>query len=151
MLAEDGTPYRLVPEERVAWHAGRSGWRGREALNGSSIGIEIVNLHGDRHDYPARQVEALVATAQSIRSKRATLAWPDTVQVSDLRNGALPRSTASVRTLAGDVPGYYVACQIGGACAGLPAQHGLTNLGLSGVNVLQATSASATTNPSTTA
>ena len=52
MLAEDGTLYRLVPEDRVAWHAGRSHWRGREALNATSIGIEIVNLHGDRHDYP---------------------------------------------------------------------------------------------------
>ena len=56
VLGEDGTPYRLVPEERVAWHAGRSHWRGREALNASSIGVEIVNLHGDRHDYPAAQI-----------------------------------------------------------------------------------------------
>ena len=45
VLAEDGTPYRLVPEERVAWHAGRSHWRGREALNGTSIGIEIGRAH----------------------------------------------------------------------------------------------------------
>ena len=52
VLAEDGTVYRLVPEDRVAWHAGRSHWRGREALNATSIGVEIVNLHGDRHDYP---------------------------------------------------------------------------------------------------
>src|ERR1051326_5482744 len=28
VLAEDGTLYRLVPEERAAWHAGRSHWRG---------------------------------------------------------------------------------------------------------------------------
>jgi hypothetical protein len=83
------------------------------------------------------QILNLVTTAQSVRSKRCTLTWPDTVQVSDLRNGALPRATASIRTLAGDVEGYYVSCQVGGACAGLPAQHGLTNLGLSGVNVLR--------------
>lgn len=102
-----------------------------------TTGTNAMNYRVRRRLSKDAQVEALVTTAQSIRSKRATLAWPDTVQVSDLRNGALPRSTASVRTLAGDVPGYYVACQVGGACAGLPAQHGLTNLGLSGVNVLR--------------
>jgi N-acetylmuramoyl-L-alanine amidase len=58
VLAEDGAVYRLVPEECVAWHAGRSHWRGRDLLNGSSIGIEIVNLHGDRHDYPPAQIAA---------------------------------------------------------------------------------------------
>src|SRR5262249_2259064 len=66
VLAEDGTVYRLVPEEFTAWHAGRSWWRGHEALNGRSIGIEIVNLHGDHHDYPARQIEALIALAREV-------------------------------------------------------------------------------------
>lgn len=103
----------------------------------TTTGTNAMNYRVRRRLSKDAQVEALVTTAQSIRSKRATIAWPDTVQVSDLRNGSLRRSTASVRTLAGDVPGYYVACQVGGACAGLPAQHGLTNLGLSGVNVLR--------------
>lgn len=35
--------HRLVPENRRAWHAGRSSWGGAQALNDTSIGIEIVN------------------------------------------------------------------------------------------------------------
>lgn len=84
VLAEDGTLYRLVPEDRVAWHAGKSWWRGREALNGSSIGIEIVNLHGDRHDYPARQIEALVALCRDIRARHPAIEPRNVVGHSDI-------------------------------------------------------------------
>ena len=37
------TIYRLVDENRRAWHAGNSQWNGRTWLNSSSIGIEMVN------------------------------------------------------------------------------------------------------------
>jgi N-acetylmuramoyl-L-alanine amidase len=45
-LISDDTPpriYRLVDENRQAWHAGESRWYGQPSINATSIGIEIVN------------------------------------------------------------------------------------------------------------
>jgi N-acetyl-anhydromuramyl-L-alanine amidase AmpD len=36
--------YRMVPEDKRAWHAGVSFWQGNRNLNAASIGIEIENL-----------------------------------------------------------------------------------------------------------
>jgi N-acetylmuramoyl-L-alanine amidase len=84
VLAEDGAVYRLVPETCVAWHAGRSHWRGRDLLNGSSIGIEIVNLHGDRHDYPPVQIAALIALCREIIARHPAIAARNVVGHSDI-------------------------------------------------------------------
>jgi N-acetylmuramoyl-L-alanine amidase len=84
VLAEDGTVHRLVPEDRVAWHAGRSHWRGREALNATSIGVEIVNLHGDRHDYPRAQIAALIELCHGIRARHPAIVPRNVVGHSDI-------------------------------------------------------------------
>ena len=67
-VGEDGTLWRLVPEECRAWHAGRSEWRGRRSVNDRSIGIELVNP-GHEHGYrpfPPAQMDALVDLARAI-------------------------------------------------------------------------------------
>jgi len=84
VLAEDGAVYRLVPENRTAWHAGRSRWRGREALNATSIGIEIVNLQGDRHDYPEAQITALIELCKAIQQRHPAIAARNVVGHSDI-------------------------------------------------------------------
>lgn len=71
VIDESGAVYRLVPEERRAWHAGVASWRGHRDLNGRSIGIELVNPgheYGYR-DFPAAQMEALAELALAIVSR----------------------------------------------------------------------------------
>jgi len=85
MVDEDGTIYGLVPEERRAWHAGVSFWRGESDINGASIGIELVNP-GHEHGYrafPDRQIERLIDLIDDIRG-RWTIEERDIVGHSDV-------------------------------------------------------------------
>jgi N-acetylmuramoyl-L-alanine amidase len=71
VVDEDGAILSLVPEERRAWHAGVSYWRGHTALNGRSIGIEIVNPGHEwgYRDFPALQMAAVCDLCLSILSR----------------------------------------------------------------------------------
>ena len=68
LIEEDGTVHRLVDEDKRAWHAGVSWWRGAMDVNGRSIGIELVNP-GHEFGYrafPDAQMEALIALSRAI-------------------------------------------------------------------------------------
>ncbi|MEM8726603.1 MAG: N-acetylmuramoyl-L-alanine amidase, partial [Pseudomonadota bacterium] len=41
IISEEGVVTQLVPEEKRAWHAGKSFWRGVKDVNSASIGIEL--------------------------------------------------------------------------------------------------------------
>lgn len=62
MIEENGTVHRLVREDRRAWHAGRSYWRGVTDVNSAAIGIELVNPGHEfgYRPFPDAQMEALL-------------------------------------------------------------------------------------------
>ena len=71
LVDEDGTIHRLVPEDKRAWHAGASHWRGITDVNSASIGIELVNPgheFGYRAFAPA-QIEALIPLIADIKDR----------------------------------------------------------------------------------
>jgi N-acetylmuramoyl-L-alanine amidase len=65
--------FQLVPDTSRAYHAGLSSWKGHTQLNGSSIGIEIVNLgyrdgpNGREYfDFPKAQMDLVLALVKKI-------------------------------------------------------------------------------------
>ena len=71
LVEEDGRVFRLVPEERRAWHAGVSFWQGEQDCNSVSIGVEIVNPGHEfgYHPFPERQIRTVIELVADIRSR----------------------------------------------------------------------------------
>ena len=67
LIKEDGQVFQLVDDKHIAWHAGKSAWRGTEALNENSIGIEIDNL-GDR-EFKKLQMQSCIELSQNLMKK----------------------------------------------------------------------------------
>jgi N-acetylmuramoyl-L-alanine amidase len=72
LVEEGGAIWRLVPEERRAWHAGVSYWLGETSLNTVSIGIEIVNPGHEwgYRPFPEPQMQAVEALCRDIMARR---------------------------------------------------------------------------------
>ena len=71
LVKEDGTIVQLVDEDKRAWHAGVSYWKGERDINSRSIGIEIQNHGHDRGcpPYPEAQIKAVMKLCQEILSR----------------------------------------------------------------------------------
>ncbi len=71
VVDEDGAILRLVPEERRAWHAGVSSWRGQTGLDDRSVGIEVVNPGHEwgYRDFPVLQLAAVCDLCLAILSR----------------------------------------------------------------------------------
>jgi N-acetylmuramoyl-L-alanine amidase len=62
LITEEGGVIRLVPEDKRAWHAGTSFWRGIPDVNSASIGIELDHPgHGlGYRGFAEAQIDALI-------------------------------------------------------------------------------------------
>jgi N-acetylmuramoyl-L-alanine amidase len=66
LITEEGGVIRLVPEDKRAWHAGASFWRGIPDVNSASIGIELDHPghlpdNGGYRGFAEAQIAALIA------------------------------------------------------------------------------------------
>ena len=64
LIDPSGVCYQLVDNNRRAWHAGKSYWRGYHDLNSRSLGIELVNSGNE--DYPEAQMKSLIKLLQHL-------------------------------------------------------------------------------------
>jgi N-acetylmuramoyl-L-alanine amidase len=71
VVEENGAIWRLVPERRRAFHAGRSCWESESDLNMVSIGVEIVNPGHEwgYRPFPAEQMTAIERLCCDILSR----------------------------------------------------------------------------------
>lgn len=88
LVTEEGQVIRMVPENRRAWHAGKSHWREITDVNSASIGIEIVNPGHEwgYRPFPEEQIDALVPLVADI-VKRYGITRGNIVAHSDIAPG----------------------------------------------------------------
>nr|WP_269808801.1 N-acetylmuramoyl-L-alanine amidase [Enterovibrio nigricans] len=85
--------FNLVDEQERAWHAGISSWSGRDNLNDTSIGIEIVNeasYSEGKFIFPAydfSQIEAVKQLAVDILKRYPNISPRNVVGHSDISIG----------------------------------------------------------------
>jgi hypothetical protein len=130
VVEEDGAVLRLVPEERRAWHAGVSWWRDMTALNGRSIGIEIVN---PGHQWGYRpfgvlQTAAVCDLCLSVLSRHAVPAR-NVVGHSCSTGGAWPRTAWACFRRAFPTWAPSVECAMRRGCATCAARWGTSATG----------------------
>lgn len=73
VVGEDGEIFQLVDEDKRAWHAGESFWRGHSNINSRSIGIEIANP-GHTNGYkpfPEIQMQSVINLCHEIIARHA--------------------------------------------------------------------------------
>jgi N-acetylmuramoyl-L-alanine amidase len=86
IIEENGHAAQLVAEEKRAWHAGQSFWRGITDLNSASIGIELVNP-GHEFGYrafPPAQITALKELMRGIIARHQMNAATAPIAHSDI-------------------------------------------------------------------
>ena len=75
VVDEDGEVYSLVAEDKRAWHAGVSSWKGKTDINSRSVGIEIVNPGHEfgYRPFPDGQIKSVINLSKEIIKRNVIL------------------------------------------------------------------------------
>lgn len=85
--------FNLVDEDKRAWHAGVSCWNGRNNINDTSIGIEIVNMasceNGEFHfpEFTKIQIETVIQLLKEIKARNKDIEVTNVIGHSDIAIG----------------------------------------------------------------
>ena len=71
LIDRRGQILKMVEEDKVAWHAGKSKWKNFINLNKNSIGIEIVNKGHELgyEKFTFRQINSLIKICKNLKKK----------------------------------------------------------------------------------
>ena len=85
LISRRGVLYKIVEENKVAWHAGISYWKGEKNLNSSSIGIELEGT--DDSEFTDEQYNSLKNLTSSLIRSYPNLSEDRLVGHSDIAPG----------------------------------------------------------------
>ena len=71
LIDRKGKIIKLLDDNKIAWHAGKSRWKNFTNLNKNSLGIELVNK-GHQHGYqkyPKIQIKQLIKLCTHLKKK----------------------------------------------------------------------------------
>ena len=86
LIGTDGTIYHLVLDDKKAWHAGESEWKGRKGVNTNSIGIEMVNANDGKMIYPEAQIAACAELVKHLMAEHG-IKREDVIRHADIAPG----------------------------------------------------------------
>ena len=71
LISRNGNIYKMVNDNKIAWHAGKSKWKNITNLNKYSIGIEIQNKGHFIYyqNFPKKQISSLIILIKSLLKK----------------------------------------------------------------------------------
>jgi AmpD protein len=85
LVRRSGEPVQFVSFNQRAWHAGLSSWRGRNACNDFSVGIELEGT--DTEPYEEAQYQTLANLIAALCEAYETLSYQAVVGHSDIAPG----------------------------------------------------------------
>lgn len=69
LIEPNGTAHQLVPDHRVAWHAGVSEWSGTPGCNEYSVGVSFVNPNDGVIPLTPQQIATAQRVVQAWKAK----------------------------------------------------------------------------------